>query len=151
MKFGVFYHSECLFLRPRTIIVMGDLVQSRQPRSTIVQPRIPSAGRDVYITRLHLRYDREHFPEDLMFQVNGNRDNFQGRYVIRHPFTGKAGCEAGRVYFRETLPKRQQQAAEDLAYLTAWPIDEIHQKMKLVRSETGSDTDSGNWWESLWR
>ena len=97
----------------------SDSSAGRQPRLSIVPPRIPSGGRDVYITRLHLRYDREHFPEDLMFQVTGNRDNFQGRYVIRHPFTGKASCEAGRVYFRETLPKRQQEAAETLARLTA--------------------------------
>ena len=46
--------------------------------------------------RLHLRYDGQHFPEDLVFQETGDRSNFQGRYVLRHPWTGKADCPAGK-------------------------------------------------------
>ncbi len=34
----------------------------------------------VFITRLHVRYDAAHFPEDLMFQETADRANFQGRY-----------------------------------------------------------------------
>jgi len=37
---------------------------------------------------MHLRYDAAHFPEDLVFQETGDRGNFQGRYVLRHPWTG---------------------------------------------------------------
>ena len=40
-------------------------------------------AQDVFVTRLHVRYDRENFPEDLVFQETGDRQNFQGRYVIR--------------------------------------------------------------------
>jgi hypothetical protein len=40
---------------------------------------------DVFVTRLHVRYDGEHFPEDLVFQETSDRENFQGRYVLRHP------------------------------------------------------------------
>lgn len=48
-------------------------------------PRIfRNAG--VFITRLHARYTREKFPEDLMFQETNNRRLFQGRYVMNHPF-----------------------------------------------------------------
>ena len=35
MKFRVFYHSECLFIRPRIIIAIGDLVQSYQPQAAL--------------------------------------------------------------------------------------------------------------------
>src|SRR6185295_13721319 len=47
---------------------------------------------DVFLTRLHVRYDNAHFPEDLVFQETADRSNFQGRYVLRHPWTGKASC-----------------------------------------------------------
>jgi hypothetical protein len=51
---------------------------------------------NVYITRLHVRYTRDKFPEDLMFQETANRRFFQGRYVMNHPFTevNEAGCAA---------------------------------------------------------
>ena len=39
-----------------------------------------------YITRLHIRYNRATFPEDLVFQETSNRENFQGRYVLNHPY-----------------------------------------------------------------
>ena len=56
------------------------------PRTADVQP----AAQNVFVTRLHVRYDRDHFPEDLVFQETGDRTNFQGRYVLRHPWTGDA-------------------------------------------------------------
>ena len=86
-------------------------------------------------------------------QVTGNRQNFQGRYVIRHPFTGPASCEAGRVYFNDSLPKRQTKVAENLARLTARPIVDIRHKMNLTDSGSGDDNrtdDNEYWWESLW-
>src|SRR5262249_6303517 len=49
-------------------------------------------GANAFITRLHVRYDATRFPEDLMFQETSDRSNFQGRYVIRHPFTGPVAC-----------------------------------------------------------
>ena len=39
-----------------------------------------------------------HFPEDLVFQETGDRANFQGRYVLRHPWAGGDACEAARRY-----------------------------------------------------
>src|SRR5205823_1025414 len=32
---------------------------------------------NAFLTRLHVRYDRAHFPEDLVFQETGDRQNFQ--------------------------------------------------------------------------
>src|SRR4030095_3570332 len=36
-------------------------------RSGVAAPRV-SASQDVFVTRLHVRYDRAHFPEDLVSQ-----------------------------------------------------------------------------------
>ena len=64
-----------------------------QGRATIIRPR----PQDVFLTRLHVRYDAAHFPEDLVFQETADRSNFQGRYVLRHEWKGEAGaCEAAR-------------------------------------------------------
>ena len=84
------------------------------------------------MTRLHVRYDREHFPEDLALQETGDRQSFQARYVLRHPFCGDASCQAGQRY-RAGLPARFERQARNVAELTAWPYDAIRDKM----AETG--------------
>ena len=62
------------------------------------------------------------------------RSNFQGRYVLRHPWKGSADCPAGKSYFEETLPKRQKAEAQTLANLTGWDLQEIHRKAGLARA-----------------
>ena len=38
--------------------------------------RPPAGTQDVFLTRLHVRYDAAHFPEDLRFQETAERKNF---------------------------------------------------------------------------
>jgi Na+-translocating ferredoxin:NAD+ oxidoreductase RnfD subunit len=72
---------------------------------------------NVYFTRLHVRYNRKNFPQDLMFQVTPNTENYQARYVITHPATGDFNCEAGKKYLKQ-LKERRADELEMLAYLT---------------------------------
>lgn len=102
----------------------------------------------VFLTRLHVRYDRDHFPEDLSFQETANRENFQGRYVLRHPFTGDASCPTGQDY-RRTLSQRHEQEAQNLATLTGWDIGAIRRKMGS--GQKVSDTEPISFWDSLFR
>ena len=81
-------------------------------------------ARNVFITRLHVSYDQS-YKSDLMFEVTDNRENYQGRYVIRHPWKGTAQCDAAKTYLERTLPNRQQKEAETLARLTGWNINTI--------------------------
>ena len=90
---------------------------------------------NVYITRLHVRYTRNKFPEDLMFQETSNRENFQGRYILQHPYTGEAKCRAGRQYKR-SLRQRFEKEAQTLAKLTNWNIQDIRNKMKIEGKAT---------------
>jgi hypothetical protein len=93
-----------------------------------------------------VRYDAEHFPEDLMFQQTGDQQTFQGRYVLRHPFRGDMSCEAGRAY-REQLAARRLSEAKTLASLTGWD-------MARIRDRMGPDAPSDEpepWWKALWR
>ena len=112
----------------------------------------PSGAQNVFVTRLHVRYDQEHFPEDLQFQETSDRSNFQGRYVMRHPWTGSDSCSAADDY-RKQLKVRQQTEIDTLARLTGWQKEEIRKKLNLPAgtpdpSPTGSNKD--RWWKSIW-
>jgi hypothetical protein len=109
-------------------------------------PRPGGGGAEVFVTRLHLRYDAAHFPEDLAFQETGDRDNFQGRYVINHPWKGSATCEAAAGY-RRTLRERWDREARNLATLTGWDIDHIRGQMNLPLA-AGAAAEP--WWKQLW-
>jgi hypothetical protein len=107
------------------------------------------APQNVFISRLHLRYDSEHFPEDLVFQETGDRDNFQGRYILRHPWTGNDRCQAAQEYRRE-LPKRYERQAQTLASLTGWDIQKIRGRMNLKASGPAKEEDEP-WWKAIWK
>ena len=109
---------------------------------------------DVFVTRLHLRYDAETFPEDLKFQVTGDRQNYQGRYVLRHPWRGDYGsCEAAGEY-ANGLVERWDEEAKTLAKLTGWDINDIRDRM----AADGYSASAINvepkpkkpWWSRLW-
>ncbi len=108
--------------------------------------RMPGVAQSAYVTRLHLRYDAEHFPEDLMFQETKNRQNFQGRYVLRHPFKG-ATCELAENYYRN-LETSQEKRAQNLANLTGWDINTIRSKM--YRPSKDRKLDATPFWNRLW-
>jgi hypothetical protein len=98
--------------------------------------RMPQ-GANVFVTRLHVRYDAQSFPEDLTFIETKDRQNFQGRYVLRHPWRGKSSCEAAKTY-NAALPARFRKEAVNLSYLTGWKQSEIEARM-----ETGGQSVKG--------
>jgi hypothetical protein len=102
---------------------------------------------NVFMTRLHVRYDRAHFPEDLVFQETADRSNFQGRYVLRHPWSGEASCEAAGTY-RRSVAERRDVEAQRLAGLTGWTLPEIRKKMGLA---PGGQVQPAAWWERIWK
>jgi len=99
-----------------------------------------------FVTRLHVRYDRAHFPEDLVFQETRDTQNFQARYILRHPWTGTGDCPAARDY-RRTLRARQEREAENAATLTGWKIGTVRKKMNIAEADVPPDK---HWWQSLW-
>jgi hypothetical protein len=76
---------------------------------------------EVFFTRLHVRYSRENFPQDLFFQETPNKERHQGRYVIHVPATGKLDCAKGLKY-KEELAERKERELEELASLTGWNV-----------------------------
>lgn len=103
------------------------------------------AAQPVMLTRLHLRYTPASLPEDLVFQETADRQNFQARYVLRHPWRGDPGaCAEASAYFDEVV-RRQQREAATLASLTGGDIDVIRAKMALAPAA------KSKWWEALWK
>ena len=72
---------------------------------------------NVFFTRLHIRYNRTSFPQDLQFQVTPNTENYQARYIVTHPATGDFGCPAGKQYLKD-LKERRGAELEMMEYLT---------------------------------
>jgi hypothetical protein len=122
--------------------------------SKMDQPIFPAPARgalQVILTRLHVRYSAATFPEDLTFQQTQDQENFQARYVIRHPWTGSPdACAAAPNYFAE-LRRRHESDAATLAELTGWDL-------AGVLRQAGLDSHTGlgpadrlePWWRQLW-
>ena len=102
-----------------------------------------------FLTRLHVRYDRAHFPEDLVFQETADRANFQGRYILRHPWKGGDACPAASAY-RASLKARRAREAATLADLTGWSLERIRGRMKIA-ADGSAPEDSVRWWQALWK
>lgn len=106
-------------------------------------------GGSPVLTRLHVRYDGEHFPEDLAFQETGDRENFQGRYILQHPFAGKTECSEAKAYW-DGVDQRREQEAKTLASLTGWGLPSIREKMGASPRKDGKTKDKA-WYEKLWK
>ena len=103
---------------------------------------------NVFLTRLHVRYDNAHFPEDLVFQETADRANFQGRYVLRHPWTAQSSCAEATVYRAAQRDRREQEVVR-LASLTGWTLSDIRKRAGL--GESIQPQPAAAWWERLWK
>jgi len=116
----------------------------------IMPPRpipFPGGALPVMVTRLHVRYSADSFPEDLVFQETADQENYQGRYVLRHAWKGSPDeCPLAKSYF-DDLKQRREKEAETLASLTGWKVADIRKKMDLG----GAEPKAGKWWERIWK
>lgn len=109
--------------------------------------RFPTPITDVFVTRMHVRYDLEHFPDDIMFNETKDKSNFQGRYVLNHPWNGEDSCDEVSKY-KNSLGVKFEQEAQNLARLTGWNIDEIREKMK--KDGQTPSMKPLKWYERIW-
>jgi hypothetical protein len=99
----------------------------------------------VYFTRLHVRYNRQSFPQDLQFQTTPNTENFQARYIITHPASGDMSCTEGKKYL-SNLKDRRKKEMRMLAYLTGKGINDWDDEMAVADDEQG---DAGAMYAAL--
>jgi hypothetical protein len=81
-----------------------------------------------------------------------DRSNFQGRYILRHPWKGeRSQCEAAEQYFA-SLPQRFEAEAQNLARLTGWDVTEIREQMvSNGQSLEGKPPKKLKWHQRLWK
>lgn len=102
----------------------------------------------VMLTRMHLRYTRDTFPEDLTFLETADQQNFQTRYVLRHPFEGVMSCPEADPYRKQVRDRREREALT-LNELTGWPLADSRKLAGL--SAAAHDKTGRNWWSKLWQ
>ena len=123
-----FYHCDpCIATAPS----QQDLVQSGvwwlgakdwSDYSDVNNDEPDNGSKNVHFTRLHFRYNRKSFAQDLSFQVTPNTETFQARYVITHPATGNFDCTAGKKYLQD-LKLRRKKELNELTVLTGTNIN----------------------------
>jgi len=104
---------------------------------------------EVILTRLHIRYDARHFPEDLQLQETADRENWQARYVLHHPYHGQEECPELAAY-RKGVWTRRQKEAENYADLTGAWLEGVRGKMGVDGKWSEADEEL-TWWDRLWR
>lgn len=105
-----------------TISAVAELIANRS-----FAPTRRAGSPATYVTRLHVRYDAQSFPEDLNFIETSDHERFQARYVLHRPYEG-GSCAAAEAY-RASLPPRFEKEAENLVNLTGWPQEDIVARM----------------------
>jgi hypothetical protein len=108
----------------------------------------PKHPGQVVVTRLHLRYDARHFPEDLQLQETGDRENWQARYVIRHPYRGDTECPELAAY-RKAVWERREKEARNYCELTGSDMSDTRVRMGVLANWSEPD-EALRWWERIW-
>ena len=98
----------------------------------------------VFLTRLHVRYDAAHFPEDLAFQETSDRQSFQARYVLHNPYPAALSCDGSS--YRNELAARHETEARNVISLTGWSADTVRREM----GPAAVPVESRKWFERLW-
>lgn len=93
-----------------------------------------NGSKNVHFTRLHFRYNRNSFAQDLQFQVTPNTETFQARYVITHPATGDFNCAAGQKYLQD-LRQRRRKELRELTALTGTNLSNWQQDATAKNDE----------------
>ncbi len=138
-------------LRKLGVFWVNDGIVPGQPGIPKPMPKRAFGGGAVqaYVTRLHVRYDNENFPDDLRFQITKDTSNYQGRYVLRHPYTGDAKCDAMDNY-KKNLKVRQEKEITTLAHLTGWDRNQIEKDAKYTPVDGESGKKDDKWWNRIW-
>jgi hypothetical protein len=110
-----YYHCDpCIATAPsqQDLVQAGVRWMKQQEQNDNVYPQRSNADNGAaFFTRLHVRYNRRSFPQDLMFQLTPNNESFQTRYVIHHPATGSLDCDAAKAYKQQLRQRRLEEFA----------------------------------------
>ncbi len=116
------------------------------PNAMLYRPRPFIGGQmPVMLTRLHVRYSADTFPEDLTFQETGDQENYQARYILQHPWKGSPDACAGATNYFKQVHECENREAQTLADLTGWDLGGIMKSVGLT-----DVPPQAPWWKGLW-
>jgi hypothetical protein len=143
-----------------------------RPQPRIMPPTMGGGAQPVMLTRLHIRYTAETFPEDLMLTETADRNNYQTRYVMRHPWKGNPPeCTAegaggnGKdqlLSYLKDVQQRQEKELNTLLSLTNWDAADTRAKSDIAATQKRyadavafykakeANQPKTNWWDGLW-
>jgi hypothetical protein len=109
-----------------------------------------------FVTRLHVRYNKETFPEDLTLQKTSNEENYQVRIVMNHPFDASKRklkikhkeCSSQMVQYQKHLSKRRGEERENLKKYAGWGDEKTKDLFQGLKIE---EETKKSWYEDLWR
>ena len=70
------------------------------PPGAVIKRTVPAmsgGAQPVVLTRMHVRYTPNTFPEDLMFTQTRDRENWQTRYVVQNPYDSSVAQCSNKV------------------------------------------------------
>jgi hypothetical protein len=97
-----------------------------------------NSNNHTFFTRLHVRYTRDRFPQDLFFQVTPNTENFQARYVLTHPAKGQLDCKEGTQYLND-LADRRAIELQEMEILSGWDANKYQYYTNVGNRSDGTD------------
>jgi hypothetical protein len=86
---------------------------------TLRRPPSGDPAQPVVLTRMHVRYTANTFPEDLMFTQTKDRQNWQTRYVVQNPYGGSVAQCTQQVGQMDCEAMCKPRVAQALALPTA--------------------------------
>jgi len=99
-------------------------------------------GGQVFFTRLHVRYGRDKFPSDLVFQTTPDQARVQARYILTHPAEGQFDCPAGQDYLQELYYRRGREI-DELAMLTGWDVSIFRSYVNEIQQRLPQEKRNG--------
>jgi hypothetical protein len=141
-ELGAFWlDSSTALPTPAPVLIPSSPAPMGPPANIQPAPKRIGGAANAFITRLHVRYDAQNFPEDLMFQETADTGTFQGRYVLQHPYKGPVTCQDGAEYQKRLMIRRAREV-DSLARLTGWARPEIARRMQRVNEPADASLTS---------
>ena len=115
---------------------------------------------DVYLTRLHIRYNRADWSQDIQFQSTPNNQSFRVNFPLLSMATDNLNCQAVQPYLYQ-VAKRREGELQTLTFLTGWGMNKYAaypnvwkqlgikkeaQKKNLIPPSGPIGGGANNWW-----
>ena len=127
------------------------ILDQMQPAQPLPQPRGVFTP-DVFVTRLHLRYDGEHFAEDLHFRETAEREQLPGPLRAAPPLARPAVLRSRAGLSGRSARALRAAGADSLAPDPLADRGDPQRMESAGQSFTAPESrpPTSPWWEKLW-